>query len=256
MLLRRANELYLNEAVRKEKLSLIGEMAGSLMHDLRSPVQVVLSSIELIRMKHEDPETRDCCAKMEVQCDRMIAMAGELLEFSRGETEAATPVRTTTPSRCSSSSFPTCRRLSSQADVEIDIDGPGGDPHRRDARLQRCDAKSGRQRNRGDPVAAKRRTDRPAHVEQGGFDALPYGALTTDPACPSEVNARLFEPFVTYGKQKGIGLGLSIVRKIVLAHGGTIDFESTAEKGTTFTIKLPQHSHTQQLPMLVPRAKS
>ncbi len=73
--------------MRKEKLSLIGEMASSLMHDLRSPVQVILSSVDLIRINHSDPETIDCCAKMEAQCDRLIAMAGELLEFSRGETK-------------------------------------------------------------------------------------------------------------------------------------------------------------------------
>ena len=38
-----------NEVVHKEKMALIGEMAGSLMHDLRSPVQVILSSVELIK---------------------------------------------------------------------------------------------------------------------------------------------------------------------------------------------------------------
>jgi signal transduction histidine kinase len=86
-LLRRTDELYVDEVVHKEKLSLMGEMAGSLMHDLRNPVQVILSSIDLIRIMHPDEETTDCCEKMQSQCDRLIAMAGELLEFSRGETK-------------------------------------------------------------------------------------------------------------------------------------------------------------------------
>ncbi len=48
-------------------------------------MQVIQSSLELIKMKHDESETRDTCNRMEVQCDRLISMAGELLEFSRGE---------------------------------------------------------------------------------------------------------------------------------------------------------------------------
>ncbi len=114
-LLRRTNALYLDEMVHKEKMSLLGEMAGSLMHDLRSPVQVILSSLDLIKMKHDDPDTNDCCQKMEAQCDRLIAMAGELLEFSRAKRSCISCAPT--PSRCSGNSWlssrsPTSRRTS------------------------------------------------------------------------------------------------------------------------------------------------
>src|SRR5271170_7840383 len=44
------NDAFVKEVVHKEKLALIGEMAGSLMHDLRNPVQVILSSADIIRM--------------------------------------------------------------------------------------------------------------------------------------------------------------------------------------------------------------
>jgi signal transduction histidine kinase len=50
--------------------------------------------------------------------------------------------------------------------------------------------------------------------------------------------ARLFEPFFTT-KKRGTGLGLSIVRQILDLHGGSIDVESEAGKGTTFRIELP-----------------
>jgi signal transduction histidine kinase len=49
----------------------------------------------------------------------------------------------------------------------------------------------------------------------------------------------LFEPFTT-SKPNGWGLGLSIVRQIILAHGGTIEYDSELGKGTTFTICLPR----------------
>jgi signal transduction histidine kinase len=51
---------------------------------------------------------------------------------------------------------------------------------------------------------------------------------------------RLFEPFfTTKAPGEGTGLGLSLARKIVLAHGGSIDVASEVGVGSTFTVRLP-----------------
>lgn len=50
--------------------------------------------------------------------------------------------------------------------------------------------------------------------------------------------SRIFEPFYS-GRKKGTGMGLSIVKKIILVHKGNINIESTVGKGTTVTITLP-----------------
>jgi two-component system sensor histidine kinase/response regulator len=55
----------------------------------------------------------------------------------------------------------------------------------------------------------------------------------------AEVQSRIWEPFFTTKGKDGTGLGLDICRKLVVAHGGTITFESGLGKGTTFEIRLP-----------------
>ena len=49
----------------------------------------------------------------------------------------------------------------------------------------------------------------------------------------------IFEPFFTRGKKEGIGLGLSIVKKIIDAHNGRVQIKSEENKGTCFNILLP-----------------
>ncbi|MEM9227044.1 MAG: HAMP domain-containing sensor histidine kinase, partial [Verrucomicrobiota bacterium] len=57
---------------------------------------------------------------------------------------------------------------------------------------------------------------------------------------PEEIRHNLFTPFVTYGKSGGTGLGTAIVKSIIDAHQGTIEFETATGAGTTFTITLPK----------------
>jgi len=55
-----------------------------------------------------------------------------------------------------------------------------------------------------------------------------------------EVKGKIFTTFFTTKGGKGTGLGLLTTRKIVQEHGGRIDVESTAGKGTIFRIRLPR----------------
>jgi signal transduction histidine kinase len=55
---------------------------------------------------------------------------------------------------------------------------------------------------------------------------------------PEENLGKLFEPLFTT-KAKGIGLGLAVTKTLVEGHGGTIEVESQAGEGTTFSVRLP-----------------
>jgi PAS domain S-box-containing protein len=56
---------------------------------------------------------------------------------------------------------------------------------------------------------------------------------------PSENMSKLFEPFYTTKKRKGVGLGLSVAYGIIQEHGGSIYVQSVVGEGATFTVKLP-----------------
>jgi signal transduction histidine kinase len=68
----------------------------------------------------------------------------------------------------------------------------------------------------------------------------------TGTGIPEELRPRIFEPFVTSGKEHGTGLGLAIAREIVRGHGGDIQIETRTDgeeegrpSGSTFIITLP-----------------
>jgi signal transduction histidine kinase len=62
---------------------------------------------------------------------------------------------------------------------------------------------------------------------------------------PERIRDKIFEPFVSYGKENGTGLGLTIVQKILEDHGGTIMLADTAVGKTTFRITIP-FSHSSE----------
>jgi signal transduction histidine kinase len=61
---------------------------------------------------------------------------------------------------------------------------------------------------------------------------------------PPDLLPHVFDPFRTTQRPSrssaGVGLGLFITQEIVHAHGGTISARSSAEEGTTFTVRLPR----------------
>ena len=50
---------------------------------------------------------------------------------------------------------------------------------------------------------------------------------------------KLYEPFVSFGKENGTGMGLTVVQKIVEDHGGTVSVERSSPDGSIFKVTLP-----------------
>jgi two-component system, sporulation sensor kinase E len=79
-----------------------------------------------------------------------------------------------------------------------------------------------------------------------GSDGVWVSVADTGGGIPQEKINRIFEPFFTT-KEKGSGLGLMIVQRIVGAHGGKIELESKVGRGTTFRIWLPLYERKPRL---------
>ncbi len=235
--LRCVTDAYVHEVVRKEKLMVVGEMAGSLMHDLRNPVQVILSSADVISMAHDDDATTICCDRVRVQCDRLVTMAGDLLEYSKGEsklrlarTDTGTLLTEFEATNENIFSHPSITVALEHDPAEIEVDA-----HRLQRALQNLLNNA--------IEAVGERQDGGGHVTVQAWvsDSVFHLAITDNgPGLPDYVQQHLFEPFVTQGKKGGTGLGMAIVHAVVTAHRGTISVETTPGEGTRFIVLLPQ----------------
>jgi C4-dicarboxylate-specific signal transduction histidine kinase len=72
-----------------------------------------------------------------------------------------------------------------------------------------------------------------------GKDAVEIRIMDNGPGVAEAIRGRLFQPFTSYGKQNGIGLGLTISQKIFQDHGGEVCLEKTEVGRTVFKLTLP-----------------
>jgi signal transduction histidine kinase len=231
--LRQTDDRYVAEVVRKEKMTLVGEMASTIIHDLKNPFQAVLMASQFIREKHADEKTRRWSKIIHDQIHMMVGMVEELLEFSRGtQNLSKKPVNLAT--LLEKFTFLHQDYLTQQK-VQLEI-----------TPLEAVIAIDASKILRVLQNLVYNATQ--AFAGQGGHifivarlsgEDIEIEVRDDGPGIPDEIMDRLFEPFVTSGKKGGTGLGLAIARSIVEAHSGQISCESKQGEGTTFLVSLP-----------------
>jgi signal transduction histidine kinase len=231
--LRATNERYVGEVVRKEKITLIGEMANAMVHDFRGPFSTIKLATELIAKRNRTPQNQELCAMILRQVDRLGGMVEEVLDFARGET------------RLKPRSVPLQELLLHLQEDNLEICARAGvrltvkptrlvlsiDPDRFQRVLQNLltNAREALASRKGARIVVSARRD--------GRQCV-ISLADNGPGIPKEIRDTVFEPFVSRGKTSGTGLGLAIAKAVVEAHRGTIGF-TTSRKGTTFTVTLP-----------------
>jgi signal transduction histidine kinase len=91
---------------------------------------------------------------------------------------------------------------------------------------------------RGGTITLRARHDR-KRLANGEAEVVVLEVADTGKGIPPEVEARLFDPFFTT-KDNGTGLGLSIAARIVEKQGGSLQYQTQVNRGTTFGIVLPE----------------
>src|SRR5262249_258143 len=79
-----ANARFIEQVVRTERLTLLGTMLSSIVHDLKNPISAILSTSDYLEQKTDDEFTRTAAATIQSSAQRVWLMAEELLDFSRG----------------------------------------------------------------------------------------------------------------------------------------------------------------------------
>jgi signal transduction histidine kinase len=215
-------------------------------HDLRGPLSgIEMSAMVLAKPDLSDAARQAAAARIKRACRDMKRLITDLLEYTRTRLGAGIPI-----DRAACDLGPVC-----EASLE---DIRAGNPEQQfvqqmsgDLNLQ-ADAARMQQALSNLLSNAVQHGSRQAAVTltaHGDVDAIVVTVGNSGDPIPREALPTIFEPLVQAPNaasdvhersRTSLGLGLFIVREIVLAHGGTITVESSTAAGTVFTIRLPR----------------
>ena len=222
------------ELVNRERLSAIGRMASSIIHDLKIPMTNIRSAAALLGRENLSSGMRsEFSSVITHEIDRQVDMTREILDFSRGEM------------RLKRSSFPLGDLLEEVVKfLENDFHNSGITLMREWSDLGVFEGDRERLRRVLLNLLGNARDAMPdggvikiiGFPEDGGIH---LSVQDGGAGIPDVVMEKLFTPFITHGKRHGTGLGMAIAKNIVEAHQGSISAHNVPLGGAVIDIFLP-----------------
>ena len=218
-----------------ERLATIGRMASSISHDLRHSLAAIVANAEFLceaRLSNEQRE--ELYQEVRVAVNQMTELIDSLLEFSRTRESLRlsfgslrdTIDRAVTAVRTHPHFHSACISISQAGAGQGWFDSRKLERVFYNLLLNACEAIP----QDGGEI----------HIELCEIpNAIQVRLRDNGRGVPDSIRGELFEPFVSYGKENGTGLGLTVVQKIVQDHGGEVVLESTSPQGAVFRITLP-----------------
>ncbi|MGA8776610.1 MAG: ATP-binding protein [Terriglobales bacterium] len=227
------------EARRSERLAALGQLSAGLAHEIRNPLGVIKGSAEMLTQKLQasDELSRELAGYISTEVNRLSALVTEFLDFARPLHAQLQPGSVTA--------------VLDRA-LEIVAFRWKGNP----VRVERHYEDELPQVPLDESLCEQAflnlvQNAYEAMEEHGGTLRVEAGIATvheregvqlvladTGTGIPDALREEIFNPFVTT-KKTGVGLGLSIVSKIIDGHGGSIHVENSAQGGAVFTLFFP-----------------
>ncbi|MEX0788724.1 MAG: ATP-binding protein [Anaerolineales bacterium] len=224
------------QLIQSEKLAAVGQLTAGIVHDVKNPLAVIKGMAEeLLEDSNGRPDVHEAVQVIRDNASRANSIVTDLLKFARQST-------------------PELVRRDLRETVEGALRLTGYLLRKGKIRLE--------QKLPARPVNitydAQQIEQVLINLIQNAVQAMPQGGALhiqlasrhggaevrlrdSGTGIPAEVLPRIFDPFfTTKAEGQGTGMGLSVSYGIVSRHGGRIDVESQMNKGTTFTILLPE----------------
>ena len=223
------------QLVDSERLATIGRMASTISHDLRRPLTAILAYAEFLSEDRLSEEKRkDFFEEIRIAVGRMTDELNSLLGFSK-QREPIRPVYARIEDVIQRA-IQTVKILPEFQGIQITFSPRNEcaawfDPGKAERVIlnllfNACEAVA--------PDSGK--VEVACMATEAGIEIT---VADNGPGIPEPIRKDLFHPFVTFGKEKGIGLGLTAVQKIMQNHGGEVQLQSSTSAGSVFWIFFP-----------------
>ncbi len=227
------NADLVEQLLKTERISSLGKMANFLIEDIKKPILVSKRYAEHLKKKELSQDVVQVVDMLLEQLNNIADLVQSTSNYSEGKsvlrsntislTEAMNEFIERADSYVQSMK---CKIVTNyEADVRVNIDAKEFYQGFKHIIKNACEAMP----NGGDILlSTKKLNDKVAIIITDSGVGIPTG-----------FNEKIFEPFMSYGKRTGTGLGLSVTKKIVEEHSGSISANSNLGIGTTITINLP-----------------
>ena len=219
------------------------QFAGNAAHELRTPLAILQTKLELFAEEHPDMDapTGELVASLREQINRLTALVRTLLEMSNLQSVSRTDCIDLAP--LVEEILADLTPLAQQKNITLQEDCEDLQMTGSDALIYRLVfnlVENGIKYNR--PGGSVQVSLHP----QAGHAVLRIA--DTGGGIPPEYRDSIFQPFFRVDKSRsremgGVGLGLALVREIAVLHGGSVTVEDSSVHGTTFAVSLPLEPH-------------
>jgi two-component system, NtrC family, sensor histidine kinase HydH len=222
------------DLVEQERLRVLGEAAGVVAHEVRNPLGAILNVATVLKREPRlSPIGASAVTMLEEEVTRLEDIVRDLLDVVRPFEARLKPVNLGELARRTVESL---RPVAEATQAQVELDEPPGLPELQgdETLLQLALSNLLRYALRSSPPGGRVRLT---------LGRVPGGLLVVvedQGAGLSSVDSqRVFEPFFT-SRATGAGLGLAVVRRVALAHGGSVGVQERPGGGARFELKLPE----------------